>query len=531
MTKFAHSDCCVAESFCRQRDSKAVSDVNTLVTAKISTSDYCSPIQTNFAVEPSNPPFDLPQNHIGTPEPLTQETLTRFLNVLATSDSLAQKPLADQTFSEASTLHEVDSIGSEPNSLDTEVEPQENSCLAYYAAKDQISALLEYLETSAIKHEPKIHAISKSVTLKDNVYTNPYDTFCCSKCHTKDRVVSPQFLKSILGQCSVERSASVPRQNCDLLSCKKNRRVVYIIKHIFPDWFTTKSVQIRCYKRQFSDFAFTLCFRNRSEDSATVFRCAQSGDLEYLKSNPKSIWDENKSGRTALHFAYASRQLETCRYLLEMGADITSCDDLGMTPRQFGIFLLLQRGKMSRTQALALEDWPEVKEDAFTSTELLTFKSSIAEFAMFIESLEDKSSIPSRPQNIEKNLATDIHQATFALREVQHQEMSQPWLFPSRLPYLLFVAVVMAIYFHPPWISILAIPAAIPCQFQCVCERKLENLSEFGRVCQRYILGVWCYVFDHVLYCEKPIRPGATRIAWTCVSKPYSFYGTLQRMS
>ena len=127
--------------------------------------------------------------------------------------------------------------------------------------------------------------------------------------------------------------------------------------------------------------------------------------------------------------------------------------------------------------------------------------------------------MPSKAEDVGRILAIDFHQATFALREVQRSETSQPWLIVSWLPYVIFAAVLMAIHFEPLEILILAIPATNLCHFENVLEQMLKGRSEIGKVCQRYILAVWCYIFKHILCCEKPICPGATRITSTSVSK------------
>ena len=269
------------------------SAANTLITARSSTSGNCSPIQTNSAIEHSNPPLSLPEIHIVTPEPLTREALIRCLSSLTTSDSLAQEPVADQTFSEASTLYEVGSIGREPDSLYTQVEAQDNSCLADSTAKDQTSALLEYLRTSATIYEEKFRGVldlqsSQSGLLKVDTITSSYDNLCYCTCHIKHRIVFPRFLKSILGQSSVEQFASVPRLHCVGPGCKKDQEDMYIVKYIFPGWFSSQNLFFPKSNKIGLVLGIVLLVFAFIIDVKIRRPCAQSGDVEYLKTLAKS---------------------------------------------------------------------------------------------------------------------------------------------------------------------------------------------------------------------------------------------------
>ena len=341
--------------------------------------------------------------------------------------------------------------------------------------------------------------------------------------------------------------------------------MVLDLKYVLPEWLAATAVvaRIECTRRRAgtsSGLNLNLWIARRVADkdvsTQSIFESARTGDIEHLralcKSGLASPSDERMSGRTALHYAYAGRQQDACRFLLSQGANHFGRDNQNLTPCQFGVFSLLVENKISSIQALTLEKHLITEDEAFVSKELIALRKQLTDFAIFSARIKNESLFLTDNQILRQefwtnsNICKDICHAAYVFRQRYESEVTKPWIsFRAVFRYLCLISRCLKLI--KATLDIWGLLAMVYSRrLLAVIRRSLTSTSEardqsqplFNRMIEfqsysatssldirrrpiillRYILGIGSHLLNHSLYCEQVIAPGSTRLEWNCVS-------------
>ncbi|RFU26959.1 hypothetical protein B7463_g9381, partial [Scytalidium lignicola] len=102
-----------------------------------------------------------------------------------------------------------------------------------------------------------------------------------------------------------------------------------------PSWFMRRMWEIQA-TQTYSGWTLNLRSHNVIPSRSPIFEYSRSGNLlgleELLRNRSASLFDCDEWGRTALHVAAGTGQLEICRFLLENGTEHNARDYFGRTP-------------------------------------------------------------------------------------------------------------------------------------------------------------------------------------------------------
>ena len=135
----------------------------------------------------------------------------------------------------------------------------------------------------------------------------PCIPWCSCCCHVEGRLRSPVLLDAVFGSLFIGYSGlPINRRPCNEHSCRQRAIPMTYITYFFPRWFLARMVSLMLAMTPLAGPVASLKVRRTVPGTAKLFKLAQSGDVEKLKSlfekglaSPHDVHFE--SGVTALH--------------------------------------------------------------------------------------------------------------------------------------------------------------------------------------------------------------------------------------
>ncbi|KAH6673063.1 ankyrin repeat-containing protein [Halenospora varia] len=196
---------------------------------------------------------------------------------------------------------------------------------------------------------------------------------CSCACHKQRRFASPALLERIIGQIFVD-CAGLPifSQKCNVPNCTRGQSPHVRMEYWFPLGFVwSKIVHLQIAYLQNAGPQMQLNFLRRVPDSAPCIDFALYGNIDGLKdlfirglASPRDV--SSTRGYSVLRWALYGKQWETCKFLVNAGADpdyrpISAHDN---NPRNKAFDFILQ-GFLSKEEVETLgcltagSDWVE----------------------------------------------------------------------------------------------------------------------------------------------------------------------------
>ena len=151
---------------------------------------------------------------------------------------------------------------------------------------------------------------------------------CPCRCHTQARSSTPGLIDRVFGQIFVGY-AGLPLINakCDTASCEKSQAAHVSVEYWFPLGFVwSKIFRLQMTYRPNIGPQFELSTLRRVSDSAQCVNYALNGNIDGLKdlfrrglASPRDV--STTRGYSVLRWAMYGKQYQTCKFLLNAGAD------------------------------------------------------------------------------------------------------------------------------------------------------------------------------------------------------------------
>ena len=362
----------------------------------------------------------------------------------------------------------------------------------------------------SLKEQMRIHDLNfpNTSNLSRSV-RNVEQTGCrhSCKCRCHNRVSSPRILSHVIGWLYVDISAA-----CHLETCLSNGLSQYRMKYCFPTWFLYRRLDVMLFPHK---GFLILHLLNRFPPGHDLFEYAQVGNTDGIRNlfaqRLVSPMDQTGSGATALHLAFASRQITVCKFLLDAGANPLLEDDFNRTPLEYAAYSSLV--KLSIPVANILKNVKGIiKGDSNSTTECLIIKESMMELEEFAHEVGDKD----RVTNLSNMVGKAFLEAACEI-EREHVRQETAWSISEyvenawhlgRLSSNLTKYMYTTIFDEGSkwWFSSI-LPALSKCGFP---------LSEaYVGLCET--IKILDSLPDHALRCERPLKEGFTRLRWDCV--------------
>ncbi|KAE8149462.1 ankyrin repeat-containing domain protein [Aspergillus avenaceus] len=176
---------------------------------------------------------------------------------------------------------------------------------------------------------------------------------CPCACHSHQKSTSPALLNRVLGRLFVGY-AGLPffSPKCDFQACKKSRASQVTLEYWFPLGFLSSSiVRLQVGYQPNIGTLLQLDTLRRVPDTAQCVSFALHGEIEGLKylfenglASPRDV--STGRGYSVLRWALYGKQYETCKFLIQAGADpdyrpIAASDN---SPRNKACHFLLEGG-------------------------------------------------------------------------------------------------------------------------------------------------------------------------------------------
>ncbi|KAB8073560.1 ankyrin [Aspergillus leporis] len=185
---------------------------------------------------------------------------------------------------------------------------------------------------------------------------------CPCACHSQQKSTSPALLNRVLGRLFVGY-AGLPlfSPKCNSSTCKKSRASQVNLEYWFPLGFLSSAImRLQVGYQPNIGILLQLDTLRRVPDTAQCVSFALNGDIEGLKylfekglASPRDV--STSRGYSVLRWALYGKQYETCKFLIDAGADadyrpIAASDN---SPRNKACHFLLEGG-LSDTAVTAL---------------------------------------------------------------------------------------------------------------------------------------------------------------------------------
>ena len=151
---------------------------------------------------------------------------------------------------------------------------------------------------------------------------------CLCRCHVQERASTPGLVDRVFGQIFVGY-VGLPLVNakCDTDSCGKNQNARVSVEYWFPLSFVwSKIIRFQLTYQPHLGPQFELSTLRRVPDSAQCVNFALNGNIDGLKdlfskglASPQDV--STTRGYSILRWAMYGKQFQTCKFLLNAGAD------------------------------------------------------------------------------------------------------------------------------------------------------------------------------------------------------------------
>ena len=364
----------------------------------------------------------------------------------------------------------------------------------------------------SLKEQMRIHDLNfpNTSNLSRSV-RNVEQTGCrhSCKCRCHNRVSSPRILRHVIGWLYVDISAA-----CHLETCLSDGLSQYRMKYLFPTWFLYKRLDVMLFSHK-GFFTLRFYLHKRFPIGDDLFKYAQVGDTDGIrnlfKQRPVSPMDQTESGATALHLAFASRQITVCKFLLAAGADPLMEDDFNRTPLEYAAYSSLV--ELSIPVANILKNVKGIiRGDSNSTTECLIIKKSMMELKAFAHEVEDKDRVANLSNMVGKAFLEaackieleHVRQETTKSTSGYAENRSCFGRLSSNLTKCMYTTILDG---GSKWWSSSILSTLSKCGFPL-----FEALFELYGT-----LEIFDSLRDHALQCERPLREGFRRLRWDCV--------------
>lgn len=151
---------------------------------------------------------------------------------------------------------------------------------------------------------------------------------CRCACHSRRNSASPAFMNNLLGRLFVSYSglpAMTP--SCDITECRGSKSSQLSLEYWFPTSLWSKMVRMQLSYHSVEGPSIQLDMLRIIPDNAQCINFAINGNIKGLKhlfhegsASPRDI--STTRGYSLLRWALYSKQYETCKFLLQAGADV-----------------------------------------------------------------------------------------------------------------------------------------------------------------------------------------------------------------
>lgn len=151
---------------------------------------------------------------------------------------------------------------------------------------------------------------------------------CHCSCHARKSSSSPALLSNLLGRLFVGYAGlPVLSQNCDTGDCKSSQSSKVSVEYWFPASFWSSIVRVDLSYHHHLGPSLQLRTLRRVPDTAQCINYALDGNIDGLKflfnqglASPRDI--SPTRGYSILRWALYGKQYETCKFLIQAGADV-----------------------------------------------------------------------------------------------------------------------------------------------------------------------------------------------------------------
>ena len=162
-------------------------------------------------------------------------------------------------------------------------------------------------------------------------------TECSCQCHSRTRFQTPQALQQIFGRLCAAYTGGYGLQSPCAASCVRKDPKVARMTFVFPKWIVGRALSVAMFYAMRSGVTFNIKTPAVVPEMSQLFALSRYDDVRGLQdlfsqrlASPDDI--HVRGGWSALHFAADHGCIDTCRLLLDEGADPEWEDATGQRP-------------------------------------------------------------------------------------------------------------------------------------------------------------------------------------------------------
>ena len=376
----------------------------------------------------------------------------------------------------------------------------------------------------SLKEQLRIHDLNFPITSNLSRVVRNIEQIRCRRscnCRCHSRVSSPRILSHVIGWFYVDITAA-----CHSKTCLSNGFSQYSMKYCFPTWLLSTRLDIVLFPNKRS---LHLHLHRRIPKDHDLFYYAQAGNTDGVRSlftqRLVSPTDQTGSGATALHLAFASRQVIVCKFLLDAGADPLLEDDFKRTPLEYAAYSALV--KLSIQLSVPVASISRIVRsinggDKSSTTECLIIKDSMIELEELAHKVGDNDKVAMLSHMVgnaflEAACEIELEHARQETYRSIIEYIKNTWLLEPLLRNLTTFTYTTTTDGENEWLF--RLDGGIKCWFSGI----LSTLSRCGFLLFEALfelygtLEIFHSLQDHALQCERPLREGFKRLRWDCV--------------
>ena len=217
----------------------------------------------------------------------------------------------------------------------------------------------EHLTTAATEKADD-HEADPDFLIKATIYRpGACSRLCACRCHSSHRANTPAWAVAAVGNMFLGYSGSplVGYRTCSDLKCQQNGQKALRVSYYFPRWFLDRMVELTCSWGPMDRHRISIRAPRLVAPNADIFAFAIKGNIQGLRMlfqrGEASPFDINAlNGRSALNLATNQLEAQTCRFLLDAGADPHETDQIERSPIDIVWNIMIREGRSPGVMAL-----------------------------------------------------------------------------------------------------------------------------------------------------------------------------------